>query len=98
MTMGRTTVIQAGGIEVVCREMTVGELRAAITAEYAPDVVDAFLFADARLSDIQAMTNLDAEKMSSMRPSDLRAVLDACKKANPDFFEMAARLSQPAAK
>ena len=98
MSLGKTVVIEVSGKEVICRELTVADLRAAISAETAPDVVGNFLFSEVRLRDLSAMTSLSEDEISAMRPSDLRSVLEACKRANPDFFEMAARLSLLAAK
>lgn len=41
--------------------------------------------------DLPVFTNLTAEKIELMRPSELRQVISACKEANPDFFGMLAR-------
>lgn len=92
--MGKTKVIKAAGLEVVCRELSVADVRAMLSDAGDADVVDGFLFEDVRLQDIKRMTSLEAEQIEAMRPSELRVVADACKEANPHFFEMAHRLSK----
>lgn len=91
--MGKVVVRRIGELEVVCREMTVGQLRGLIASELAGEVVGDFLFEDVRLADLQHMTNLTAEQVDALRPSQLREVVEACREANPDFFGMLARLA-----
>lgn len=97
-SMGKAVLKKVAGIDVICREMTVAEIRALMTAGGTASVVDAALLKDAALDDLLAMTNLTAEQISEMRPSELQDVMAGCKEANPDFFNMLARLTTPASK
>lgn len=91
--MGKVIVRRIGELEVVCREMTVGQLRGLLASELAGEVIGDFLFETVRLDDLQHMTNLTAEQVAELRPSQLREVVEACREANPDFFGMLARLA-----
>lgn len=92
--MGKVVVKRIGELDVVCRELTVGQLRGMAQAVIDGDLVDAYLFADLRLSDLPQMCNLSRDQIDGMRPSDLRVVVEACKEANPDFFAMLARATE----
>jgi hypothetical protein len=91
--MGKVVVRKVGALEVVCREMTVGQLRGLIASDLSGEVVGDFLFEEVRLADLQHMTNLTTEQVAELRPSQLREVVEACREANPDFFAMLARLA-----
>lgn len=84
-------VIVVGGTEVIVRELTVAGVRNLVLAEKDESLVDSTLFEDARLSDLQVFTNLTADDISELKPSQLRLVLDSCKEMNPDFFMWQAR-------
>jgi hypothetical protein len=86
--------VKIGEKEVVCRELTVAGARQLIEASSAGELVADALFVDVRLGDLEVMTNLKKEEIEDMLPSDLSAVVDGCKKANPDFFGLLARLSK----
>lgn len=91
--MGKVVVKRVGDIDVICRELTVGQLRGMVQTDIEGDLVADFLFQEARLSDLQKMSSLSREQLEGLRPSELRLVVDACKEANPDFFEMLARVA-----
>ena len=77
--------------DVVCRELTVAEIRALF--ECAPaDQVDAFLLPGISLTELAAMTDLSLEDMAVLPPSQLEKVLADCREVNPNFFGMQARL------
>lgn len=59
--------------------------------------VDRDLFPELRLDDLERFTDLSAEKIDALRPSDLRQVIEAVKEVNPDFFAMRERMSAGAA-
>lgn len=91
--MGKVVVKRIGDLDVICRELTVGQLRGMVQAEIDGDLVADFLFQDVRLADLQQLCNLSREQLEGLRPSELRLVVEACKEANPDFFEMLARVA-----
>lgn len=79
--------------DVVCRELTVAEIRALF--ECAPaDQVDAFLLPGISLTELSAMTDLSLEDMAALPPSQLEKVLADCREVNPYFFDMQARLEK----
>ncbi|WP_341304729.1 hypothetical protein [Pseudomonas sp. TMP25] len=90
--LGSTTLLKIGDKEVICRELTVAAVRQMITTEGSGELVTDALFPDLRLGDLPALTNLTTADIEAMRPSELAHVVAGCKKANPDFFAMLARL------
>lgn len=90
--LGSTTLVKVGDKEVICRELTVAGVRQLLGSQGTGDIVSEALFPDIRLSDLPALTNLTTADIDAMRPSDLAQVVEGCKKANPDFFAMLARL------
>lgn len=92
--LGKVIVKRIGDLDVVCRELTVGQLRGMLQADIEGDLVSDYLFEEARLADLQLFTNLTREQLESLPPSELRVVVDACKEANPDFFAMLGRVAR----
>lgn len=82
-----------GGREIVFRELTVAAARQ-MFGNASDDVFGSLLFPQCSLEDVRQMTNLTAEDIEAMRPSELREVIQGCQEQNPDFFEMLARLSR----
>jgi hypothetical protein len=95
--IGKVVNKRIGNLDVVCRELTVGRLRGLLEGKPAMDLVRDFLFEDVRLGDLPAMTNLTTEQIEELPPSALSLVIAGCREANPDFFEMLARLKRPQA-
>ncbi|MDP2244014.1 hypothetical protein [Pseudomonas sp.] len=93
--LGKTVVKKFGDKEVICRELTVAGTRKLIESESSGDLITEALFEDVRLGDLEVLTSLTKEDIEGMLPSELAVVVDACKKANPDFFGMLARLAKP---
>lgn len=93
--MGKAVLKRVAERDVICRELTVGQLRGLIASEMSGELVGDFLFEQVRLADLPHMTNLTPEQITELRPSELREVVEACREANPDFFGMLARLSKP---
>lgn len=93
--IGKIVNKRIGDLEVVCRELTVGRLRALLAAQPEMDVVRDLLFEDVRLGDLPVLTNLTIDQIEDLPPSALRLVVAGCREANPDFFAMLARLKQP---
>lgn len=94
--LGNTTLVKVGDKEVICRELTVAGVRQLIAESGGHDLTTSLLFEDLRLSDLPAFTSLTTEEIDAMRPSELASVIAGCKKANPDFFGMLARLRKAA--
>lgn len=92
--LGKTVVKKFGDKEVICRELTVAGARQLIESESSGDLITEALFEDVRLSDLEVLTSLTKEEIEGMLPSDLAVVVDACKKANPDFFGLLARMAK----
>lgn len=90
--LGSTILVMVGEKEVICRELTVAGLRQLLARKGAVEIISEALFPDLRLGDLPALTNLTTEDIDAMRPSELAKVVEGCKKANPDFFAMLARL------
>jgi len=90
--LGEVTV---GGKKAVIRELTVSEIRAWLAAKSGPviDVVDAFLFEDLALSDIPMMSDISADEIDNLAPSQIDDVIAKIKEVNPRFFEMQARIA-----
>ena len=95
--IGKVVNKRIGELEVVCRELSVGRLRALLAAAPEMDVVRDFLFEDVRLGDLPVLTNLSIEQVEELPPSALSLVIAGCREANPDFFGMLARLKRPQA-
>lgn len=92
--MGKTVVRKVGDKEVVCRELSVGQVRQLLARAAPTDLIAAALFEDVALDDLPVMTTLTTEEIDAALPSDLQAVIEGCKEANPHFFAMLARLTK----
>lgn len=90
--LGSTALVMIGEKEVICRELTVAGVRQLLGNQGAGDLISEALFPDLRLGDLPQLTNLTTADIDAMRPSELAEVVEGCKKANPDFFAMLARL------
>jgi len=86
--------IDVAGLKVQVKELTVGEIRAWLKDAAAPgsDLVDAALFEDFSVPDLQAMTNLSSADIDALQPSQVREIAAAAKEVNADFFAMRNRL------
>lgn len=89
-------------IDVVVREVTVGELRAFL-AQLPPvsSGLDDGLLNDLRLVDLPLFTSLSAADVDALRPSQLRQIAQVARDLNADFFGLldrtrAAATLQPA--
>ena len=91
--MGKSVVKSISGREVICRELTVAQVRAMTLRSEEIDPLGDLLFENVRLCDLPLLTNLLKEDVESMLPSDLRVVISGCRESNPDFFTMLDRMS-----
>ena len=87
--------IEVAGLKVQVRELTVGEIRAWLKDAAAPggDLVDAALFDDFGIPDLCRMTDLKAEDVDALQPSDMRKIAAVAQEVNADFFAMRNRLA-----
>jgi len=85
--------IEVGGLKIQVKELTVGEIRAWLkeAGMVSGDLVDAALFEEFSLPDLQRLTDLTTEAVAGLAPSDLRQVFAACEEVNADFFAMRSR-------
>ncbi|MEQ7921141.1 hypothetical protein ABQX22_18230 [Xanthomonas sp. WHRI 1810A] len=86
-----------GDITVMCREMTVLQVRNWLETHTQPvalDIVDSYLFVDCTLDDLKRMTDLKNEVIDGLKPSQVQEVIAVCKELNPHFFAMLGRLGQ----
>lgn len=85
---------------VVARELDVSEIRAHLAAGGVPaddfDVVGALLFTDVNFADLTVMSDVTAEELGRLAPSEIKAIIVGCREVNPDFFGMMARLTKGA--
>lgn len=104
--MARLTeeIVLDGGVRVVARELLVSEIRAYL-ADYGQfgehdDAVALELFGGGgegiTFRDLMSMTDLNHDAINALAPSELEAVIAACKKVNARFFQMLGRLLRPA--
>lgn len=90
--MGKTALRKVAGREVVCRELTVGQVRLLLAKECKKDLANISLMEDMLLEDIEVFTSLTQDEVDAMYPSELADVVAGCKEANPHFFAMLAKL------
>ncbi|MDP3848627.1 MAG: hypothetical protein Q8R10_19585 [Pseudomonas sp.] len=96
MQTTNTREVMAGEQPVICRELTVLQVRDWIEAaaqESDVDLVAEVLFPTCSLSSLKRMTDLTDERINKLRPSQVNAVIDVCRELNPDFFALLGRLS-----
>ena len=58
----------------------------------AAELVDSVLFEELSLADVQALSDLSADQIEALSPSQLRLVIDLAKEVNRDFFALLRRL------
>lgn len=93
-TNSREVVID--GQAVICRELTVMQVRAwldEMVQKTAADPLEGALFAVCGLGEIKRMTDLNDDRINAMRPSQLEQVIAVCKELNPHFFDLLGRMA-----
>lgn len=83
----------ASGRDVICRELTVTEIRDLLTAPVT-DHVDALVLEETSLSELAAMCDLSLDDMAGMAPSELTRLAEKVKGVNPGFFGLKARIEK----
>lgn len=95
--MTNTREIDVEGTKVICREMTVLQVRKWLADASSPadlDVVSDVLFSDCSLGDLKRMCDLSDETVDSLKPSQVQQVIDVCKGLNPHFFALLGRMTK----
>lgn len=90
--IGKSVIKSVSGKKIVCSELTVAQARKLLQSQ-GGDLVDELLLEDIRLIDLPLFTELTADEIDQMLPSDLELVVAGCKEANPTFFRMLAKLA-----
>lgn len=81
--------IEVGGRKVLVKELTVGEIRAWLAGKAeGGDLVDSMLFEEVALSDVSVFTDLAAEAVDAMTPTEVAQVVDVAREVNGRFFAM----------
>lgn len=96
--------IDALNRRVVVLELDVSEIRAHLrkAAEVFTgsdgefDVTGVLLFDGVSFADLLAMSDVTAEELGRLAPSEIKVVIAACREVNADFFGMRARLLRDA--
>ena len=97
MSMALKKTLDFDGLQVVVRELTVGEIRQLLKTmadSSDGDLVDYMLLEEIGLRELQLMTNLEPEQLADLVPSQLRQVYEACREVNKDFFDLRGRVEQ----
>lgn len=97
--LGREKKVPLADREVTVRELTTAEIRAWLRdVDASPDadvdLVGNMLFDDATFDDLMRMSDATAELLEQAPPSQIRALRDACKEVNADFFAMRLRIAE----
>jgi hypothetical protein len=88
--------LQIGELRVICRELTVMQVRKWLEdagKTQSLDIVSSALFPECTLDDLMRMTDLTADVVDLLRPSQVETVIAVCKELNPHFFALLGRLT-----
>jgi hypothetical protein len=88
--------LQIGELRVICRELTVMQVRKWLEdagKTQSLDIVSSALFPECTLDDLMRMTDLNADAVDQLRPSQVETVIGLCKELNPHFFALLGRLT-----
>lgn len=89
-------IIELDGKSYIAKELTVAELRGLIGTRAEYEVLRCELFEDVYLHELPAFVDASLEVLEQLRPSQLDKLIAKVKEMNPRFFQMLARLKQPA--
>lgn len=82
-----------GDIRITVREMTVLQVRGWLAEDSAQEgLIDTAFLPDCAFSDLKRMSTLTDAQIDTLRPSQLREVVELCKELNPDFFDFLRRV------
>ena len=100
---GRTRSVEIAGGTVTARELTVQEiydwlrdtearLDASLSAPEMPDAIATALFDGTPLPDLQRMSDITEEAWRTAYPSEIEALIGACRELNAHFFSFRGRM------
>lgn len=95
--LSKDVPVDALNRRVVARELDVSEIRAHLARVGNPDELDAvgvLLFDGIAFDDLTAMSDVTADDLNRLAPSEIRQIIEACREVNADFFGMRARLQK----
>lgn len=96
--MAMTKTSKAGGLGIVCRELTVQEIRDWLKGMQVgaaePDPVGDTVIEEVSQTDLLQMTNATQAQLDALAPSELRELAHDCKEVNPDFFALRERIEE----
>lgn len=77
------------------KELTVAEMRAWLkdAGLVSGDVIDCTLFEEFSVVDLRHLSNLSADEIGMLPPSELRRAFAIAREVNADFFAMRARVA-----
>jgi hypothetical protein len=89
-----TTTVQVAGETVTVRELTVAEIRNWFKTidQREIDTVSGLLFEDLSLDDLPLLSDISAERVDNLPPSELAKLIAAIKEANSAFFTLRGKL------
>lgn len=90
-----TGTCSVGGLAVTVRELTVGEIRSKLAAGMASvptDALHVLMFGEFSIGDLMEFSDLTAQQVEGLKPSELREVWRRIHEVNADFFALCARL------
>lgn len=97
--MRRTKAVSLGEATVSVHELTVGEIRNWLRDldsagdRAGTDLVGAVLFEEISFDDLKRLSNVTEAQLDAATPGELRALIEAARELNADFFGMRARLA-----
>lgn len=89
------TTVTIGSLTLTVRELTAGEIRARLMLQSVTPPSDALhelLFGEFRVADLLDFSDLTAEQVETLKPSEMRALWQRIREVNADFFAMLGRL------
>lgn len=89
-----TTTVQVAGETVSVRELTVAEIRNWFKTidQREIDTISSILFEDLSLEDLPLLSDITAERVEALPPSELAKLIVAIKEANSAFFSLRGKL------
>jgi hypothetical protein len=92
--MRLTREVILGERRITCRELLVGEVRDWLgeLPQVTADLIGDDLWEGITLAELARLTDLKPLEADALAPSEVQAVVDACRECNPHFFGLRARL------
>lgn len=91
--MKQSKMIEFGGKDVTCKELTVEELGAILDAPMKPEALDLLFATRLPVAAVTASTGLTAKELAPYAPSELDKLWSAVEEVNPFFLQALQQLS-----